>query len=106
MAHDGAPASSVAAADGRGETTMLDPREQKKGGFGAFVDRENARGNAERTSTDRLVRDASVTPIGDAPSLLKEGKTRVAPAPQTTLAERTVERSGDRPLPVEPEPRP
>jgi hypothetical protein len=84
---------------------MLDPREQKKGGFGAFVDRENARADAERNSTDRLTRDASVTPIGDAPSRLGQEKARVAPAPQTTLAERTVERAADRPLPVDPEPR-
>lgn len=85
---------------------MLDPREQKKGGFGAFVDRENARADAERNSTDRLVRDRSITPIGDAPSRLSEEKARIAPAPQTTLAERAVERPVDRPRPVDPEPRP
>jgi hypothetical protein len=84
---------------------MLDPREQKKGGFGAFVERENARGDAERTSTDRLARDRSITPIGDAPSRVSEEKARNAPVPQTTLADRTVERGVDRPLPVDPEPR-
>jgi hypothetical protein len=84
---------------------MLDPREQKKGGFGAFVDRENARADAERSSTDRLSRDRSITPIGDAPSRVGREKARIAPAPQTTLVERDVERAVERPLSVDPESR-
>ena len=50
---------------------MLDPREQKKGGFGAFVAREHERQDERDAVTAQGTRDGAVAPAkdgGDAPA--------------------------------------
>ena len=78
---------------------MLDPREQKKVGFGAFVDRENERGAAAEAARVRAAEDAPSAPPRTGPVLVKDEKR--APLPGTTLEAKPE----PRPLPIDRGPR-
>ncbi|HEX6059953.1 MAG TPA: hypothetical protein VFZ11_13160 [Gemmatimonadaceae bacterium] len=78
---------------------MLDPREQKKGGFGAFVDRENERGAAAEAARVRAAEDGTGAPPRTGPVLVQDEKR--APLPGTTLEPKPE----PRPLPLDRGPR-
>lgn len=78
---------------------MLDPREQAKGGFGAFVARENARGAAAEDARVDAAEDAADEPGRTGPELVRDE----APSPNsgTTLHAK----ADPRPQPVDRGPR-
>lgn len=74
---------------------MLDPREQAKGGFGAFVARENARGAAAADARVDAAEDGTGTPASTGPALVRDEAS--APDSGTTLNAKAV----PRPQPVD-----
>jgi hypothetical protein len=65
----------------------LNPKQQKKGGFAAFVERENERGKTEEARA--LAARPATTRIFDRPILVTEDQPRAAPTAQAERADKT-----------------
>ena len=81
---------------------MLDSRQQSKGGFGAFVDREKEGSAARVASAVVAPPDVVVVPTASRPfSVTKEASSTLA-APELTRAGKTTDAppplAGDRPI--------